>query len=488
VRALVAAGLATVLICLVLVPFGASDGAAPAAVSAASGAMGLYSGFRDAGAPVIGNGALAEFTGLAYLILCVVLGGIVLRSSRPAVRTWVQTLPLAAGLLAIAMGAQTWISYTRASAAPLNARLQGTALGRDTLPDVPLSRPDIYHLVLDGFGRPDVLQAQYGLDLTDVMHALEARRFEIAHTGFANYAQTYLSLASMLNGAYLDVGEEIANGETRAPLHALIQGSSVFHALKRLGYELHFVGSIYSATQYHELADVCVCDRPLVGEFESLVIRNTPLVDVGLAGLDYRAHREKIERSFAALESLGPATRPRIVLGHILSPHPPFVFQEDGRPVAPARAFTLFDGSAFPGPRPEYRQGYRAQARYIATRMLRILDRFEELSAMRGRDAVVIVHGDHGPRARFDAKDASRTDPRESLPVLLAIRWPDTSTGSQPPVLSLVNVYRELFRRYFDSRVTLLPDHAFVSSFRAPYRFIAVAPSLLQADFRSASR
>ena len=107
---------------------------------------------------------------------------------------------------------------------------------------------------------------------------------------------------------------------------------------------------------------------------------------------------------------------------------------------------------------------------------------------MRGRDAVVIVHGDHGPRARFDAKDASRTDPRESLPVLLAIRWPDTSTGSQPPVLSLVNVYRELFRRYFDSRVTLLPDHAFVSSFRAPYRFIAVAPSLLQADFRSASR
>ena len=104
---------------------------------------------------------------------------------------------------------------------------------------------------------------------------------------------------------------------------------------------------------------------------------------------------------------------------------------------------------------------------------------------MRRREAVVIVHGDHGPRARFDSTDAARTDPRESLPVLLAIRWPDANTGAQPPVVSLVNVYRELFRRYFDSRVTLLPDHAFVSSFRAPYRFIAVSPSLLQTDLRN---
>jgi hypothetical protein len=487
-RALVAAGLATVLICLLLVPFGASEAAGPAAVSAALVAVGLYSGLRDAGASAIGTGSLAHFTGIAYLGLCVALGWVVLRSSRPAVRAWVQALPLASALLAIAMGTQIWIACARTSAPPLNAGLEGDALGGDTLPHVPVSRPDIYHLVLDGFGRPDVLQARYGLDLTDVMRSLETRGFEVARAGFANYTQTYLSLASMLNGAYLDIRAESPGDESRAPVHALIQGSSVLHALKRFGYELHFVGSIYSATQHHELADVCLCDRPLVGEFESLVIRNTPLVDVGLAGFDHRAHRNKIERSFAALESLGPATRPRIVVGHVLAPHPPFVFQEDGRPVAPARSFTLFDGSAFPGPRTEYQQGYRAQARYVATRMLRILDRVEELSTMQRRDAVVIVHGDHGPRAWFDAKDATRTDPRESLPVLLAIRWPGTDTGSQPPVVSLVNVYRELFRRYFDSRVTLLPDHAFVSSFRAPYRFLAVPPSLLQGDFRTAIR
>jgi hypothetical protein len=89
------------------------------------------------------------------------------------------------------------------------------------------------------------------------------------------------------------------------------------------------------------------------------------------------------------------------------------------------------------------------------------------------RDPLIILHGDHGPRREFDADDADGTDASESLPVFLAIRWPRSSRSGRP-VRSLVNVYREVFSRYFGASLELLPDRGFVSSFREPFRFVEV--------------
>jgi hypothetical protein len=128
----------------------------------------------------------------------------------------------------------------------------------------------------------------------------------------------------------------------------------------------------------------------------------------------------------------------------------------------------------FAGSRAEYEQGYRDQAQYVAARLLRVVDRFEHISRQHGRGAVIIVHGDHGPRLHFHASDAQRTDPGESIPILLAIRWAATPSNGGRPVASLVNVYRELFSRYFHADLELLPDRSFVSSFLEPYRFLEI--------------
>ena len=45
---------------------------------------------------------------------------------------------------------------------------------------VPAQRPDVYHVIVDGFGRPDVLRDRYELDLSDFVRSLTARGFEVA--------------------------------------------------------------------------------------------------------------------------------------------------------------------------------------------------------------------------------------------------------------------------------------------------------------------
>ena len=129
-------------------------------------------------------------------------------------------------------------------------------------------------------------------------------------------------------------------------------------------------------------------------------------------------------------------------------------------------------------------RGYAEQVQYVAGRLLEVSRSIDANYRKTGRRAVVIIHGDHGPRAQWDVIDAAKTDPSESLPVLLAIRWADG--GRQEPAPgSLVNIYRAFFRRYFDAELALLPDRGFVSSYSKPYQFIEVDINALRAGSAS---
>jgi hypothetical protein len=385
-----------------------------------------------------------------------------------------ETAVAMAVVLSLAYAVIIWQVYMRGSGpsmAPVVRPADRPALAA-TLSAV--TSPDVYHIILDAFGRSDTLRAQYGLDLTDFSHSLNSRGFEVYEDAVANYPQTFLSIASMLNVTYLDQPAEDPQVTSRVPMHEMIQHSPVLELFKRSGYQFVFIGSIYSATQSHRLADECVCDAPIIGEFESSIIGITPFRDIGFGGLDYSPHRNKILRSLASLESLGPSQSPRIVLAHLLAPHPPFVFDETGRPVNANRAFSVLDGSMFEGTREEYVNGYKGQARYLSNRLQSIVDHLEALSRAEGREAFIVIHGDHGPRARFSATDAGKTDPTEVLPIFLAIHWPSTASLSRSPVHSLVNVYREFIRRFVDPRFEQLRDRAFISSIAEPYRFLEI--------------
>jgi hypothetical protein len=334
-------------------------------------------------------------------------------------------------------------------------------------------KPDVLHFVVDGLGRPDVLSAEYGIQLGDAIGQFRALGFQVDPAmGHANYVQTHLSIPSMLNASYLDELTQV-QGPTndRAPLRALIRRARVPKLFKALGYRVSMVGALY-ATPFDQV-DECSCDEPWFYEPEMGTMSLTPLKVLLPLGVGHRSYYRRSLGIFDEFEREGGDAEPRYVYGHVMLPHPPFVVDAEGGFVNPHRSFSVSDASFFSGTPEEYRAGYRAQTMFVLKRTLLMASRIVENAQRRGREVVVIIHGDHGPRLEFDARRPSPASGQSTLPIFLAIRWPQGVRPMYPPS-SLVNVYRVVLSTLFGMDLPQLPDRAFLSGFTTPYVLLPV--------------
>jgi hypothetical protein len=317
---------------------------------------------------------------------------------------------------------------------------------------------DVYYLVFDGFGRPDVLRELYGVDLEPLVAGLRSKGFVVPDRGRANYAQTYPALASSLNLGYVD-GAAAAVGPDatdRRILASLIDDNALMALAKRAGYEVVVIGSDYLATRRIGAADVCVCRRLESSDFEHEFLGLTPLAATRLPWWIDDQHRRHVMEAFTAIEGAA-ADRPRFVFAHIVSPHPPVVFDADGRAHHIDRPLGgLFnDGSHYRGSRADYVDGYRRQVQYLSGRLAALVDTLLQP----GRPVpAIVVHGDHGPGSMLHWYDASRSNLDERFGIFSAYLLPD---GSQPwPTITPVNGLRLLSNATLGTHLDALPDQS----------------------------
>ena len=408
----------------------------------------------------------------AFVLVIAVIAGAVVRpwSSRPrstlAVNAALAALFVASAsgplTRAIAAGGKRWPSVVEAQLA--------RALADQS---APTPAHDIYYFVLDGFGRPDVLQSQYGLDLSEFVNGLAGKGVRVAASAQSNYAQTYLSLASTLNMTYLDdlAGVVGADARDRRPLRHLIDRNTLMTAARRAGYRVYSIGSDYGATQTIAAADVCICQRHGFDELQSNVLALTPLGSLPLARWTYDAHRSKIVEGLDAVDQVRTLPGRKFVFVHVLAPHPPFVLNADGGAVQASRPFDIGDGDDFRGDKGEYIQGYRGQVRYLARRLLGLVERLTEQA---GPAPVIVMHGDHGPGSGLHWNSASASDLRERMAIFAAYAFPGEPAGLAPGITP-INAARFLARRYLGLNMAPLEDVSYFSTKDNPYRFIQVA-------------
>jgi Sulfatase len=339
--------------------------------------------------------------------------------------------------------------------------------------------PDIVHVILDGMGRPDELKTIFGVDLQPGLSKLSDDGLHISDSATANYPQTFLSLASMLNMRELaPLADVLSDSSHRGPLIYLIQHSAVIRSLKNRGYYFRFIGSSYAAGTGHHLADECLCDAMPFGELEGGLLAITPARGLPYSRVLYAEHRDEIRTAFARLESLQPLPPPQLVLAHVLAPHPPFVIGPEGDLPDPPQPYALLDGSHYEGTRDHYRAGYARQAEYAVDAVARAFAILRaRWASSSSRPLVLIVQGDHGSGLNYDVADTARTDASERLTILLAISWPGVAPDQVPLVDSPVNIYRAVFNQYFGAGLQMLPDRSYLTTFEHPYRLVPVGPS-----------
>jgi hypothetical protein len=403
-------------------------------------------------------------------VLCAAAGAAWLGAPRQGADKRYQMLNVAAATLIVVCGimianestawaARRWSAVT----SKLVAEAPAPAL-------TPPSPPDIYYIVLDGFGRPDILRDRYGVDLASGLVRLRELGWSLPTSSRTNYSQTYLSLASALNGTYLDpVAAVMRDSRDRRALHDIIQRSGPVTALKRRGYRLRMVGSNTSVTQTHAQADDCDCRSAGLNEFENGLLTITPFRVLPLYGPTFGSHYEAVVSAFDLVAEERPDSHPQITLAHVIMPHPPFVLDADGEPIIIRGPLVYGDGDHFAGSAADYTTGYANQARYT----MRQLVRFAEWIGTRKRHAIVVVHGDHGPGSGYSHRSLAETDVAERFPIFMGVRL-DAPDVSVPDDLSPVNLFRVIFNSRFGSDDELLPNHSYYSTWAAPYELTEV--------------
>lgn len=346
---------------------------------------------------------------------------------------------------------------------------------------IPSERPDIFYIILDGYGRSDALKRAIGFNNDFFVQGLKDRGFFVAEDSKANYCQTELSVASSLNFDFIPtvLPKMEASSNRREPLEQIIDKNAAAQYLRERGYIFGSITTGFPPLSF-ESADISLKKKIGFTLIETALIQMTPLADRTTVASLFSERRSWIMTALENIQALNiPAPTPRFVVAHILAPHPPFVFGPNGEELQHKGAYGYWDGSDFmtyAGTQNEYREGYAGQAEYLSKQVLRSID---VLLKSGGKKPVIIIQGDHGSKLRLDQELLGKTDVNECFPNLNAYYVPDAVRKNLYSGVTPVNSFRILFNGLFNDKFELRQDRSWYSPFGKPYDFTEVTSQVV---------
>ena len=333
---------------------------------------------------------------------------------------------------------------------------------------------------MDGYARSDVLENMYETNNTGLIKELEDLGFYVAKKSRSNYTQTYPSIASSLNMRYVNSFTESMGRESedRGPLISLMQNSIVISYLRQTGYKIIVFRSGWSGSENLKDADLVVKNKLGLNEFENVLLSSTPLAYLGKEDFRYEIHRNTIRYTFKKLPSIAFVEAPTFTYVHILSPHPPFVFDKYGNKVSQKVPFSyddldwkyMFDRNV-----EEYQKLYSDQLAYIDGKILEVL---KDILRNSRNLPIIILQSDHGPASKYISGSLNIEGLYERTAILNAYYFPEVKNKGLYSSITPVNSFIILFNKYFEQNNPLLDDKTFASSWKRPYDFIDVTEML----------
>ena len=213
--------------------------------------------------------------------------------------------------------------------------------------------PDVYYIILDAYGRSDVIKDLYDYDNSSFISYLKEKGFFVADESHSNYNQTVLSLPSSLNMDYInDLAVQMGAASTdRRPLLEKIADNQVSEIFKGLGYQFvtFDTGSlitqikdsdIYLSPSYQNISqEQALLKGIYLDDFEGLFLKTTMArvwFDEFLARQNnvtnfaiefpYIKHRVRILYIFDQLGEIPAWNGNYFVFAHIFSPPPTICF------------------------------------------------------------------------------------------------------------------------------------------------------------------
>jgi hypothetical protein len=385
---------------------------------------------------------------LAYLIVAAVVLAAVswLARSAPGRRILVTFLVVGSGLsLAQAAFHAVSTDIEEHHAPPAKSLLPAGAM--------PAARPNVLFVIVDGYGRRDVLSKVAAFDNQEVVRALQERGFTVLKKSVANYPVTYLSVSSILAANYLALPEQTYT--TRGRFYDTIQGNNALVAtLRQLGYAYVHSGNTWGGSSCSGREDLCLnsFERVAASELDLELVKMTPL-RLLLPDVVVSTERGNVALLVRELDHVY-AKQPVVLFAHSMPPHPPFEWNADC-----SKKKQLPDLQTWQRP-----AEYAANISCVNRQLVQLADAVSR----RDPDAIMVFLADHGSSFNnpFEAKLDQWTDDMiaERFPNFAAIKLPERCRTWLKDDLSNVNVVRVVAACIGGVAPTYLPDRFFTGA------------------------
>ena len=307
--------------------------------------------------------------------------------------------------------------------------------------------PDIYYIITDEYASLDTLRDYFGYENKEFVNFLKEKGFIVPPKSRSNYHNTLLSLASSLNLKYVNYLSEAINSPSRPYRipQKMIEDNEAMLFLKTQGYKFITFSSGWAITNFNRNADIFY-DKGYLNEFSIMLIRATalkPFVTDG--GILEKDMRKRIWDTFEELEKTPEIKGPKFVFVHIVSPHSPYIFGQNGEDVS----------DIFSDPSPdETKKLYLDQLIFISKKFQNTVDKILEKSE---NPPIIIIQSDHG--VYLSLEEDKEINAR--IKNFSAYFLPGTIGNIIPKDMSPVNTFRIIFKRYFGLNIETLESRSY---------------------------
>jgi len=323
---------------------------------------------------------------------------------------------------------------------------------------------DIYYIILDGYASSNTLKDFYNYDNSKFTDYLTEKGFYVASKSRSNYPMSYLSMSSSLNMEYINYLSDIVGLESndRTIPYEMIENNKVMNFLKSRGYKLIHFSSGWGPTNYNQYADlnIAISNRRW-NEFQTLLIQTT-MLDAFEKKFFQDIGRRRVLNTFTSLADVSKIEGKKFIFAHIVCPHPPYLFDENGNSV-PEAEFNMNEWGL------EQKEYYLNQLIFTNKQIEILVSKILSNSEV---PTIIILQADHGPRNTYiDGRYPTDDMFKEGMRILNAYYMPSNSSSFLYDSITPVNTFRVIFNTYFGADYELLEDKSYNSFDFSPYKF-----------------
>ena len=304
--------------------------------------------------------------------------------------------------------------------------------------------PDIYYIIPDEYAGAYTLNKYYNFDNKQFIDFLAQRGFYIPEKNSSNYPATSLSLNSSLNMRYLNykinktIKDEICIRE--------IYDNDVIRLLRAYGYQTTiFLNEWHLSRDINNNFKKSWDNKVDTLKDSSFVawdnLRNRSIFRFIFWDYLSKERREYKLRSFYLLNNFVKDKKqaPQFVFFHILMPHPPCLFDENGK-------------AKWSSPKEYITTNYVGQLKYTNT----LIENTVKNIQANDKNAIIIIQPDHGHRNLANLKK----DEKVRYDNFIAIYMPEKykKKAKLYPEITPVNIFRTILNPVLNINLKRLED------------------------------